>query len=80
MADVEPKELSILGGGNEISQFFSMGKIGIECVDKVQSQPKNTTSPTCEKVVKKTPPPLSVDGEDWLILQPRASPMKRLFK
>jgi hypothetical protein len=30
MVDVELKELFILGGGNEISQFFSMGKIGIE--------------------------------------------------
>jgi hypothetical protein len=40
---------------------------------------------TCERVVRKTPPKkltpplLSVEGEDWVILQPR-TPMKRLFK
>jgi hypothetical protein len=51
-----------------------MGKIGIKSVDRMQSQPKKTMSPTCEKVVKKTPPrkltqpPLSVEGEEWVIL------------
>jgi hypothetical protein len=28
---------------------------------------------------KLTPPPLSVENEDYVILQPRTSPMKRLF-
>jgi hypothetical protein len=74
MADVELKEVSILGGGNEISKKIPMGKIGIECMDRVQSQPEKTMSPTCEKVVKEIPPnklttpPLSVEGEDWVIL------------
>ncbi len=40
---------------------------------------------TCERVVRENPPKklspllLSVEGEDWVILQPRTF-MKRLFK
>ncbi len=82
---MEPKELSILCGGNEISQFFSMGKSRAKCVDRAQSQPKKIMSLACEKIVtetpprKLTPPPLSAESEDWAILQPRRPPMKRSF-
>jgi hypothetical protein len=87
MTNVEPKESSTLvGSGNEKSQSLSMGKIGFDYVDQMQFPPKMTIATTCEKVAKETPPnkltpsPLIVEREDWVILQPKASPMKRLFK
>ncbi len=50
-----------------------------------QAQPKRSIITPSKKMVKETPPkkstphPESVEGIDWVVLQPRASPMK-LFK
>ncbi len=50
-----------------------------------QAQPKRSIITPSKKMVKETPPkkstphPQSVESIDWVVLQPRASPMK-LFK
>ncbi len=60
-----------------------MGEIGFDYMDRMQCQLEMTMAITW--VVRNTspkmltPPPLSVGGEAWVILQPR-TPMKRLFK
>ncbi len=55
-------------------------------MDQVESPPQKSTLAPTKKVVKKTlmkkqtQPPTSVEGVDWVVLNPRASLIKQKFK
>ncbi len=55
-------------------------------MDQVESPLQKSTFAPTKKVVKEilmkkwTQPPISVEGVDWVVLNPRTSPIKKLFK
>jgi hypothetical protein len=63
-----------------------LGKIVLETKQQIGSPSQRTTKTWLEKKVKESQlakviaPPQSVEGEDWVVLQPKTSLMKKIFK
>jgi hypothetical protein len=86
LKNVELMETSMAGSGNERSQSHYLGKFAFQFVDRVESPSQKIALTPTKKVVKETPtkkrtqPPTSVEGVDWVVLNPKASLIKTLFK
>jgi hypothetical protein len=86
MHNPNPLETSIVGSGNESARSFLKGKfvLGL-CVDKFGFSKFQIALMPFDKLgiesttTNPTPQLQSVEGEDWVVLQPRLSPSKKLF-
>jgi hypothetical protein len=85
MHNLDPLNTFIIGSGNESTHSLPMGKIGLGYSNGFSSFKLQTTPSPSDKLgifntsTNPTPQIQSVEGEDWVVLQPIPSPSKILL-